>query len=194
MKTAGIFLMWALLMAGAGGSVSARQAAPGQTPAPPSKPGFTLTGAFDDGGILAAKYTHAVENPVSPRLEWTNVPENTVTFALIVHDLDVSVQKTPEDALHWLAFNIPGTARGLAEGVPATAQLPDGTIQSKVLRGMVGFIGPGAPAGPYHHYTFEIYALDTKLDLTSDATRADVLKAMDGHILAKAVTFARFHR
>ena len=56
-------------------------------------------------------------------------------------------------------------------------------------------MGPGAgAAGPYHHYTFELFALDTKLDLTPDATRADVLKAIDGHILGKAVLIGRFHR
>jgi phosphatidylethanolamine-binding protein (PEBP) family uncharacterized protein len=59
----------------------------------------------------------------------------------------------------------------------------------------VGYRGPGAgAAGPYHHYTFELYALDTKLDLGPDATRADVLKAMDGHILGKAALVGRFHR
>jgi Raf kinase inhibitor-like YbhB/YbcL family protein len=152
------------------------------------------TTAFDDGGVIPAKYTHSVPNPVSPELEWTNVPQNTVSFALIVHDLDVTVQKGTEDGLHWLAFNIPGTVHQLSEGVPATAQLPDGTIQLKTIRGMVGYYGPGAPPGNYHHYTFELYALDTKLDLGADATRADVLKAVDGHILAKAVLSGRFHR
>lgn len=168
----------------------------GQQPAPPSKPGFTLTTtAFDDGGVIPTKYTSAAPSAVSPKLEWTNVPENTVSFALIVHDPDVAFDKRVEDALHWGAFNIPGTAHGLPEGVPPTAQLPDGTIQLKVIRGIVGFIGPGArAAGPYHHYTFEVYALDKKLDLGPDATRADVIKAIDGHILGKAVLVGRFHR
>ena len=58
---------------------------------------------------------------------------------------------------------------------------------------VVGYLGPGAPAGPYHHYTFDLYALDTKLSLGPDATRDDVLKAMDGHILGKAVLIGRFH-
>jgi Raf kinase inhibitor-like YbhB/YbcL family protein len=196
MRTMQSVVICAILSVGFAAPAHAGQ--PGQAPPPvmPSKPGFTLTTpAFDDGGIIPAKYTHSVPNPVSPKLEWTNVPENTASFTLIVHDLNVSIQKTSEDALHWVAVNIPGSARELPEGVPATAQLPDGTIQLKILRGMVGFMGPGAPAvGPYHHYTFEIYALDTKLDLGPDATRADVLKAMDGHILAKAVMGGRFHR
>jgi Raf kinase inhibitor-like YbhB/YbcL family protein len=94
-----------------------------------------------------------------------------------------------------MAFNIPGTSMGLPEGVPTNATLADGTIQAKNRRGLVGYLGPGAPAvGPYHHYTFELFALDTKLSLGPDATRADVLAAMDGHILGKGVLVGRFHK
>jgi phosphatidylethanolamine-binding protein (PEBP) family uncharacterized protein len=68
-------------------------------------------------------------------------------------------------------------------------------VQAKNGGNANGYRGPGAPAvGPHHHYTFELFALDMKLDLGADATRADVLKAIDGHILAKAVLEARFHR
>jgi Raf kinase inhibitor-like YbhB/YbcL family protein len=91
-------------------------------------------------------------------------------------------------------FNIPGNVRELPEAVPIQAQLPDGTIQCN-NRNTPGYIGPGAPAhGPRHHYTFELFALDTKLELGSDATRADVIKAMDGHVLAKGILIAMFHR
>ena len=162
----------------------------------PPRPGLTLTTlAFADGSEIPPKYTQADPNPVSPKLEWTNVPANTVSFVLILHDPDVAIQKKMDDVLHWMAFNIPGTATSLPEGMPATATMPDGTIQAKNLRGAVGFMGPGAPAvGPHHHYTFELFALDTKLDLGPDATRADVTKAMDGHILGKGVLVGRFHR
>jgi Raf kinase inhibitor-like YbhB/YbcL family protein len=162
----------------------------------PPRPGLTLTTtAFADGGEIPNKYTQADPSPVSPKLEWTNVPANTVSFALILHDPDVALMKKTDDVLHWMIFNIPGTAHELSEGVPADAKLADGTIQAKNLRGGVGFMGPGAPAaGPHHHYTFELFALDTMLDLGPDATRADVLKAIDGHILGKGVLVGRFHR
>jgi hypothetical protein len=163
----------------------------------PAGPGLTLTTtAFADGGEIPAKYTQSDANPVSPKLEWTNVPPNTATFALILHDPDTALQRKTDDVLHWMIFNIPGSARELPEGVPAgKAELPDGAIQAKNLRGNPGFMGPGAPAaGPHHHYTFELFALDTKLDLGPDATRAEVLSAMQGHILAKAVLVGRFHR
>ncbi len=161
----------------------------------PAGPGMTLTStAFTDGGEIPAKYSQSVPEPVSPKLDWTNVPPNTVSFALILRDPDVAVQRRTEDNLHWLIFNIPGDARELPENVPAAPTSATG-VQIKNVGGVNGYRGPGAPAvGPYHHYTFELFALDTKLDLGPDATRADVLKAMDGHINAKAVTEGRFHR
>lgn len=174
----------------------------GQAPAapaihPPAGPGLTLTTpAFADGGLIPAQYTqNAATTPVSPPLEWTHAPAKTVSFTLIMHDPDTAPKHGSADILHWLAFNIPGTAQSLPENVPATATLPDGTVQIKNFRGKVGYLGPGAgAAGPYHHYTWELYALDITLDLTPDATRAEILKAMDGHVLAKGALEARFHR
>lgn len=166
-----------------------------QTPAapPPVTPMTLTSSAFSDGGIIPDKYTQASTAPVSPALSWDNVPAGTVSFALIMHDPDVALNKSSNDVLHWMAFNIPGTARALPENVPTTASLPDGTVQPNNLRGNPGFMGPGARM-VYHHYTFELFALDTKLNLTAAATRPDVLAAMDGHILGKAVTVGRFHR
>ena len=160
----------------------------------PSGPGLTLTTtAFPDGGEIPAKFAGA--DGVSPKLEWSNVPANTATFALIMHDPDVALQRRNDDVLHWMMFNIPGTSRGLPEGMPAAGQMSDGTVQAMNLRKALGYMGPGASAaGPHHHYTFELFALDTKLELMPDATRADVLKAMDGHILGKGVLVGRFHQ
>jgi Raf kinase inhibitor-like YbhB/YbcL family protein len=99
--------------------------------------------------------------------------------------------------VHWLVWNIPATATGLPEGVAKGPQLPDGSYQISAT-GQV-YRGPGAPAtGPFHHYVFEVFALDTKLDVTpgSDAfeTRANVVKAMQGHILGKAAYAGLFRR
>jgi hypothetical protein len=186
------FTICTILVAALAGSAPAQDK---QAKMPP-RPGLTITtSAFSDGGEIPARFTQSDPNAVSPKLEWTNVPAGTVTFALILHDPDVALQKKTDDVLHWMIFNIPGTAHELSEGVPANATLPDGTVQAKNLRGGVGYMGPGAPAaGPHHHYTFELFALDTKLDLGPDATRADVLKAIDGHILGKGVLVGRFHR
>ena len=194
MKLRHILTLCAILFVAMAGSFPGR--AQMQQAAPPAVPGLTLTSPdFDDGGIIPPKFTQSVEKFVSPKLEWTHVPPNTASFVLLAHDPDVALEKKTGDVLHWLAFNIPGTATSLPEGVPTDATLPDGTIQAKNRRGAVGYLGPGAPAvGPYHHYTFELYALDTKLTLTGDATRDDVLNAMNGHILGKGVLVGRFHR
>jgi Raf kinase inhibitor-like YbhB/YbcL family protein len=180
--------------------ISAVVSAPAMAQAPPAAapavPGLAISSpAFEDGSIIPGKFTQSVTDFVSPKLVWTNVPPNTVSFVLLVHDPDAALDKKTTDVLHWLAFNIPGTATGLPEAVPPTAMMSDGTVQAKNRRGAVGYLGPGAPAvGPYHHYTFELFALDTKLTLGADATRPDVLAAIDGHILGKGVLVGRFHK
>jgi Raf kinase inhibitor-like YbhB/YbcL family protein len=184
----------AILLTAAIGSTMAQEKK--DTKKGPPVPGLTLTTpAFTDGGIVPNKFTQSDPNPISPKLEWTNVPAATVSFALIMHDPDVAVQRKVDDVLHWLIFNIPPSAKELPENVPAEAKLPDGTIQGKNQGGVVGYRGPGAgAAGPYHHYTWELFALDIKLELGPDATRPDVLKAIDGHIVGKGVLVGRFHR
>ena len=169
------------------------QAAPAQ---PGKGPMILSTTAFPDGGPIPVKFTQAGEQ-VSPALTWTNPPANTVSFVLHMHDLEVARNKTTDDQVHWLVWNIPGTATSLPEGVPKGEKLPDGSQQISAS-GPV-YRGPGAPAsGPPHHYTFELYALDTKLDVagTADAfeTRAAVMKAIQGHILGKAVYMGLFRR
>jgi Raf kinase inhibitor-like YbhB/YbcL family protein len=164
------------------------------------------TTAWPDGGPIPAKYTQAGEQ-VSPALSWTNAPAGTVSFVVHMHDPDVSINRTSDTQVHWLAWRIPGTAKGLPEGVPQGAEQPDGMRQISAT-GPV-YRGPGAPAtGPQHHYTIEVYALDTMLDVqpsgpATDAkpqgvvaveTRANVFKAMSGHILGKAVYVGLFRR
>jgi len=166
------------------------------TGAPPA-PAMTLkTTAFADGAQIPAKYTQAGEQ-VSPALTWTNAPPNTASFVLHMHDLEVARNRTTDDQVHWLVWNIPASVTGLPEGVPQGADLKDGSHQISAS-GPV-YRGPGAPAtGPMHHYTFEIYALDTKLDVPAAAdafeTRTNVMKAMQGHIIGKAVYMGLFHR
>ena len=161
----------------------------------PPPPAMRLTSsAFADGSVIPDKYTQAGQS-ISPELSWTNVPMGTATFVLLFHDPDVALQKKLDDVTHWLAFNIPGTATSLEEGIKEGAMLPNGGVQAKNLRGTNAYMGPGAPAtAPEHHYTFELFALDSKLDLGPDASRADVMKAIDGHIIGKAVYEGRFHR
>src|SRR5712692_6452456 len=148
--------------AGRGG----QRGAGGQAGAP--GPAMTLTtAAFPDGGPIPAKYTQAGDQ-ISPALTWMNAPPGTASFVLHMHDLEVVRNHTLEDQLHWLLWNIPGSTTGLPEGVPRGADLPDGSHQISAS-GPV-YRGPGAPAnGPMHHYTFELFALDVKLDVPASA-------------------------
>jgi hypothetical protein len=172
-------------------------AQPGGGKKGPPPPALRLTSpSFPDGSVIPDKYTQQVgPDAVSPELNWTDVPPGTQTFVLLLHDPDVAINKKLEDVTHWITWNIPGTATKLPEGVKAEATMPDGMVQGKNRGGRVGYMGPGAPpTAPEHHYTFELFALDTKLDLGPDASRDDVMKAIDGHILSKAVWEGRFHR
>jgi Raf kinase inhibitor-like YbhB/YbcL family protein len=182
----------AVLALAVGGALS-QDKGKGKAPAPP---GLALTSPdFQDGAVIPDKFTQAVQGAPSPTLQWSNVPMGTQSFVVILHDPDVAIAKNPEDVLHWMAFNIPGTATGLTGGQPTTASAPDGMVQAKNRGGNVGYMGPGNPAqNPYHHYTFELFALDTKLALGPDAGRPEVLKAMEGHILGKGVLVGRFKR
>lgn len=188
--TVGLVAMAAATLAAAG--LSARTVAPSV----PSQPGLTLTTtAFEDGGIIPDKYTKAIATPVSPELAWTHVPNGTMSFVLMMRDPDTALNRRTDEVLHWLMFNIPGTSRGLPEAVPIQAQLGDGSTQLLNQFKGPGYGAPGAAAaGPYHHYTLELYALDIRLNLGAGATEANVQSAMQGHILAKAVTVGRFHR
>ncbi|MDA0206173.1 MAG: YbhB/YbcL family Raf kinase inhibitor-like protein [Acidobacteria bacterium] len=166
-------------------------------------PAMTLTiPGFLDGSHIPVKFSQAGEGAApgegtSPAMSWANVPAGTQSFFLHMHDMDVARNKTTDDQAHWVFWNIPATATGLPEGVPKGLQLPDGSYQMSAT-GPV-YRGPGAGAnGPFHHYVFELYALDTMLDVkpAGDAfeSRTNVMKAIQGHVLGKAVYGGLFRR
>jgi Raf kinase inhibitor-like YbhB/YbcL family protein len=166
-------------------------------------PALTLTVAgFADGADIPVKFSQAAPGVatgegLSPAISWINVPAGTQSFFLNMRDMDVARNKTTDDQAHWVVWNIPPTATGLPEGVPKGAKLANGAYQFSATGQM--YRGPGAGAnGPKHHYMFELYALDTTLDVqpAADAfeSRASVMKAIQGHILGKAVYGGLFRR
>jgi len=182
---------------GGGGGAQGGGRGGGRGPATP--PLLMTSSAWEDGGVIPDKYTQAAgATAPSPELKWSQVPMGTQSFVLLMHDPEPVLQKGSKmDITHWLVWNIPATSTGLPEGV-AAGELPDGTRQVSLRSN--GYMGPGAGPGPYHHYTFELYALDTKLDIAMPQpaqaadTRNAIVNAMDGHVLGKAVLVARFHR
>ena len=183
-------LVFALLM---GSALTTLAQQPVRTP-----PMRLTTTACADGTIIPLKYTQASpDGAVSPGLSWANVPAGTQSFVLWMHDVDLALNKTTEDNLHWLVWNIPGQSTSLPEKVPTGATLADGS--SQVSYAGSSYRGPGAPAsGPLHHYVFELFALDIKLDnaagSTAVETKTNVFKLMQGHILGKAAYVGLFKR
>jgi len=153
--------------------------------------------AWADGGTIPVKYAQP-GGDVSPPLAWSNAPANAASFVLIVHDLDAATGNGLDDLLHWMVWNIPGSATSLPEGVAHGATLSDGARQISATG--PNYRGPAAPAsGPPHHYVFELYALDVMLDVPAVGaspaqTRAAVLAAMAGHVRGKGVYTGLFKR
>jgi Raf kinase inhibitor-like YbhB/YbcL family protein len=157
--------------------------------------------AFADGARIPVKYTQP-GGDVSPPLAWTGVPDSAASFVLIVHDLDAASEGRGgaglDDLLQWMVWNIPASTQSLAEGIQQGGQLPDGTRQISATGPY--YRGPAAPAsGPPHHYLFELFALDTLIEVAPvgaqpAATRAAVVAGMLGHIRAKATLVGTFKR
>jgi Raf kinase inhibitor-like YbhB/YbcL family protein len=189
MKLAGSLTALMIILAASAGTAAAQQK---KGPPPPA---MRLTStSWADGAVIPAKYA-MLGGSTSPELSWTNVPMGTQSFALLFHDPDVALQRKLDDVTHWIVWNIPADATSLPEGLKEGTTLPDGAVQGKNIRGTNAYMGPGAPpTAPEHHYTLELFALDQKLDLGPDASRADVMKALDGHILGKAVWVGRYHQ
>ena len=149
---------------------------------------------FADGARIPNKYTCAAgQNSPSPAMTWSGAPATTQSYALIMHDPDpVLGGSATNDVLHWAIFDIPGDAKGLPEGVKSGEQ-PDGSKHINNIAGGPAYMGPCAPPGHGdHHYTFEVYALNAKLGLPATTSRADLMSAMNGKVVAKGVYIGIF--
>jgi len=146
--------------------------------------------AFRDGGTLEQKYSEYADG-VSPPLAWKPV-DGARSYAIIMEDPDSSPVKP---FVHWLAWNIPAEVTALPEGLQEQPRLtePEGVLQGRTTRGSIGYYGPRPPAGEAaHRYHFQVFALDTQLDLQFGADRDQLLQAMKGHVLAKGVIVGKY--
>jgi Raf kinase inhibitor-like YbhB/YbcL family protein len=178
-------------------------APPTATPAPPAgeAPASTSipvpvlelsSAAFQPGAEIPVRYSCQGAN-LSPPVAWSGVTQGTRSLALLVDDPD----SQPPGFVHWVMYNIPAAATGLPEGVPPEPSLPDGALQGKndfadypagtfpggSAINQVGYDGPCPP--DTHRYVFTLYALDAVLDLPAEATKADLLLAIEGHVLGE---------
>jgi hypothetical protein len=144
--------------------------------------------AFSEGNPIPKKYTCDGED-VSPPLAWSGLPAGTQSLALIADDPDAPVGTW----VHWVIFNLPHTLTGLSEGIAKTPTV-EGGIQGNNDFRKVGYGGPCPPRGKPHRYFFKLYALDTSLALEAGASKADVERAMQGHILAQGQLMGTYSR
>jgi len=117
----------------------------------------------------------------SPELYWKAPPGGTQSFALIVTDGDTPIGTF----VHWVMYDLPPDMRELPEAIRKAEQLPNGSRQGTNDFGEIGYDGPCPPGHSAHHYVFDLYALDTKLNLPAGATKKQVTDAMTNHILAR---------
>jgi Raf kinase inhibitor-like YbhB/YbcL family protein len=150
---------------------------------------------FADGSRIPEKFTCAAgPTSPSPAISWSGAPGATQSFVLIMHDPDPVIGGSVTDVLHWAILDIPGSSKGLPEGVKNGDQA-DGAKQINNIAGRPGFLGPCPPPGHGdHHYTLELYALSDKLGLPASTSRADLHNAMNGKVLSKGVYIGIFGR
>jgi hypothetical protein len=144
--------------------------------------------AFADGGMIPKKYT-CDGSDISPPLSWDSVPEGTKSLALISDDPDA-----PRGTwVHWVIFNLPAHITELTEHIPPQQTLSTGAKQGRNDFGKIGYGGPCPPGGT-HRYYFKLYALDKEINLGAGASKAELLKAMEGHILTEGQLMGRYKR
>lgn len=145
--------------------------------------------AFQDKSQIPSRHTCDGPN-VSPPLSWADAPSGAKSFALIVDDPDASSGTW----VHWVVYDLPGDKNQLEEGIEKIETLPTGAKQGTTDFQSVGYEGPCPPAGNPHHYFFKLYVLNAPLNLSSKASKADLLMAMNGHVLAQANLIGLYER
>jgi len=144
--------------------------------------------AFKENEMIPPKYTCDGEN-ISPPLSWSGASQNTKSFALVVDDPDAPMGIW----VHWVVYNIPASVTSFDENIPPIENLENGALQGMNDFHKKGYGGPCPPSG-IHRYFFKIYALDKIISLSSGATKTQLEKAMDGHIIAKGELIGKYSR
>ena len=145
--------------------------------------------AFPDGGMIPKKFTCDGAD-VSPPLSWTPAPAGTQSFALIMDDPDAPAGTW----VHWVIYNLPADTSELPEGVEKQKQLASRAIQGRNDFRRIGYGGPCPPPGKPHRYSFKLYALDTELNLKTEATKPELERALKSHILGETELMGRYGR
>ena len=144
---------------------------------------------FSQGADIPRNFT--CDGPdLSPALSWNEPPAGTQSLAIVMDDPDAPVGVW----VHWVLFDLPAATRELSEGVAKKDVLDNAARQGRNDFGRIGYGGPCPPPGKPHRYFFKLYALDAPTHLKSGATKAELERAMKGHILAQAELMGRYKR
>jgi Raf kinase inhibitor-like YbhB/YbcL family protein len=169
----------------------------GRAVSQPSLPSMELKSSTLTGDTIPGISACSRENcpcdgqNISPQLSWTSPPEHTNSFALIVTDKDSPFGL---HFVHWVVYDLPPDKRELTQGIANQEQLPDGSRQGQNGFGKIGYVGPCPPGKSAHRYVFDLYALDTKLNLPPGSSKKQVVKAMQGHILGTGELIGKYQR
>jgi Raf kinase inhibitor-like YbhB/YbcL family protein len=147
------------------------------------------------GEMMPRDYSPDGRN-LSPPLAWRDLPEGTRQIAVLCQDHGAG---NPPPWVHWIIYNIPGSAEGLPEGIPFDPDQPmppglEGATQGANSWGVPMYRGPAPPGGSLHHYHFAVFALDTELDLPPALTRDELLEAIDGHVIGQGSMTPHYRR
>jgi Raf kinase inhibitor-like YbhB/YbcL family protein len=144
--------------------------------------------AFEPGGMIPNQYTCDGQD-ISPPLSWGDVPDGSASIALVCDDPDAPMGTW----VHWVLFDLPPETRNLPENIPPSETLEGGGTHGVNDFRRLGYGGPCPPGGT-HRYYFKIYALDKKMGLSAGSTKAQLLKAMEGHVMAEGELIGRYKR
>ena len=194
------FAILALLLIFGTGIAGAQEAAAPAIPREPAAQLKLMISAYADGAPIPTPFSCAAQRDergdlhshLNPALKWTDAPKGTASFAIIFHDIEGTGNPRNGyiDSMHWLVWNIPANSTQISENLPIMPELPDGTRQGTNIARRIGYQGAcggaSAPGAKPHHFVMMLYALDQMLDLKGGASAADLIKAMDLHILGKS--------
>ncbi len=145
--------------------------------------------SFRQGENIPQQFTCSGAN-ISPAISWNALPPNTKSLALLVTDPD----SFSGSYVHWVLYNLPPEPNHIAEGVPRSEVLPGGAKQGSNSDDAIGYTGPCPPGNSVHRYVFTLYALDNILSPLSPVNKEQVMKSMEGHVLASGQLVGRYHR
>lgn len=143
--------------------------------------------AFASGEEIPVRYTREGEN-ISPPLVWSTPPPGTKSFVIVCDEFNAPAG----NVVHWIVYNVPGTANGLPERLPVQDPLPNGARQGLNDFNRSGYTGPMALAAGTHRYLFQVFALNAMIPAKASMTRPELIRAIESHVISRGRLIGTF--